>query len=693
MKVIFFLIFNILYCSNLLAIEYRWLEKYLYSGYLEYESPSVEQVNWLKDQEKTKQEYFSRMFHSPMEEEISDYYSSIKTLKTLHLKDKTIRLVLAENASSHQVIMTSDKDRKVLFDSSKFNDFDSEFYLPRTNSIADIQLSPTKQYLVVFAPSFFGTIYYNIYVYDLVKHKYIKTKITYAYPKDFHWSSPHIINYYNYALKMFNGFDLEKNQHLSMDERIPPYENLKKNEKSTYSFSFNPTKRDHESALIIKHFDKERPEYHTLKAFTMLKSINDLENKISSPNILLFASRKPYSSEVLLVSYEKENDEIKIIDSRAIPAPSERGSFQDFFSMGEDVVLEYMSGSEKTYYIYNKELGLTHKLKAPDAKLKNIKKISKDKFEFTFISEVKDQTVIEITSEELSSWNPSRIDKIMYRDEKLISYKHFFIKAISKDKTIIPIRVIHREDLSPSEQTPLFTQAYGGHGITSYFHARYEVGLHSFLSHKGIYATPAVRGGSEYGPTWHTQVYGSLVRYEDTISAMVKLHTLKMGSPSTTAFEGWSNGGLLAGVMLTMRPDLFKLVIPGNGIQDMERRQVLDSPFAWNEEFGSARTKESINYIQTYSPLYNSQEKKNYPTVYVMTGGRDKRVNPSHSLKLVASLQDHQLAKNPIILDYYRNESHWLANPQFSNSNGLKSLISKWKVIFHELKMDHIGLN
>ena len=67
----------------------------------------------------------------------------------------------------------------------------------------------------------------------------------------------------------------------------------------------------------------------------------------------------------------------------------------------------------------------------------------------------------------------------------------------------------------------------------------------AWKKHNGVYAVVNLRGGSEYGDSWHEQ--GMLLNkqnvFDDFAYAAKFLHASKIGSPETTAIIGGSNGG------------------------------------------------------------------------------------------------------------------------------------------------------
>jgi prolyl oligopeptidase len=103
---------------------------------------------------------------------------------------------------------------------------------------------------------------------------------------------------------------------------------------------------------------------------------------------------------------------------------------------------------------------------------------------------------------------------------------------------------------------------------------------------------------------------------------------------------GRSNGGLLAGAMITQRPDLFAAIVPEVGVLDMLRFPIWTIGWAWISDYGDPRADaQQFRTAYAYSPLHNLRADVEYPPIMVMTSDHDDRVVPAHSMKFAAALQ------------------------------------------------------
>ncbi len=239
-----------------------------------------------------------------------------------------------------------------------------------------------------------------------------------------------------------------------------------------------------------------------------------------------------------------------------------------------------------------------------------------------------------------------------YFETKSITYK-------SRDGKDVPITIIHKKGIKLDGNNPTLLKAYGGFGIVS--GASYDVGLLHFLEKGGVYAFAEIRGGGEKGRKWHKD--GSVLKktnsFNDFIDAAEFLIAEKYTSANKLAITGGSNGGLVVGVAMTQRPDLFKVAVPVVGVLDMMIFEKYTVGEKWNSDYGSTTIKEEFDNLLAFSPYHNIKDAVNYPTTLIITSEKDDRVHPSHSYKFAAKLQNRMAQKNPIYLQINSNAGHY----------------------------------
>jgi prolyl oligopeptidase len=239
-----------------------------------------------------------------------------------------------------------------------------------------------------------------------------------------------------------------------------------------------------------------------------------------------------------------------------------------------------------------------------------------------------------------------------YFETKTVTYK-------SRDNKSVPITIVHKKNIILDGNNPTILKAYGGFGVVSGIN--YDVGLLRFLEKGGVYAFASIRGGGEKGRKWHLDGMGSkkINSFNDFIDAAEFLISEKYTSPSKLAITGASNGGLVVGVAMTMRPDLFKVAVPEVGVFDMAKYDKYTIGKYHLDEFGDPGIEEEFKNLLVYSPYNNVKNEVNYPITLIITSENDDRVPPIHSYKFAAKLQNRVAQKNPIYLKVMDNSGHY----------------------------------
>jgi prolyl oligopeptidase len=166
-----------------------------------------------------------------------------------------------------------------------------------------------------------------------------------------------------------------------------------------------------------------------------------------------------------------------------------------------------------------------------------------------------------------------------------------------------------------------------------------------------IFVEANLRGGGEFGETWHEQ--GKLLKkqnvFDDFTACARYLIAHKYTNPSKLGIIGGSNGGLLMGAAFTQHPDLYRAVVSMVGIYDMLRVEQ-SSNGAFNvTEFGTVAFPEQFQALYAYSPYHHVKDGTQYPAILMTTGDNDPRVDPMQSRKMVARLQASG-TREPVLL-------------------------------------------
>jgi prolyl oligopeptidase len=258
-----------------------------------------------------------------------------------------------------------------------------------------------------------------------------------------------------------------------------------------------------------------------------------------------------------------------------------------------------------------------------------------------------------------STSRPFEPPRLTFEPSRLETERVFYT---SRDGTRVPMFITRRRDVTKNGENPTMLYAYGGFSasMTPFF----SPAVIAWVEQGGVYAVANIRGGGEYGESWHEA--GMFERkqnvFDDFIAAAEYLIREKYTSSSRLAINGGSNGGLLVGAVMTQRPELVGTAVPQVGVMDMLRYHEFTGGQAWATEYGAVTDSTAFTYLRAYSPLHNIKTGICYPATLLTTADHDDRVVPSHSYKFAATLQKMQAAApgctRPVLIRVEAQASH-----------------------------------
>lgn len=236
----------------------------------------------------------------------------------------------------------------------------------------------------------------------------------------------------------------------------------------------------------------------------------------------------------------------------------------------------------------------------------------------------------------------------------------------SKDGTKVPMFITHKKGIKLDGSNPTLLYAYGGFDIP--ITPSFSITRVAWMEMGGVYAVACIRGGGEYGKTWHEAGKGLKKQnvFDDFIAAGEWLIANKYTSPAKLAIQGGSNGGLLVGAVMTQRPELFGAALPAVGVMDMIRFHKFSAGRFWVDEYGSSDDPELFPYLLNYSPyhaLLRASAGTKFPSTMVTTADTDDRVVPGHSFKFAAALQEKHGGTNPVLIRIETKAGHGAGKP------------------------------
>ncbi|MGH6871960.1 MAG: prolyl oligopeptidase family serine peptidase [Rhizomicrobium sp.] len=235
--------------------------------------------------------------------------------------------------------------------------------------------------------------------------------------------------------------------------------------------------------------------------------------------------------------------------------------------------------------------------------------------------------------------------------------------ATSKDGTKVPVNILMKKGTKLDGANPTILYGYGGFGIsqTPYFMGPF---VRLWLDHGGVYAIANIRGGSEFGESWHQN--GMLTKkqnvFDDFAAAGQYLIDQHYTSHDKLALRGGSNGGLLVGAVLTQHPGLARAVDGIAGLYDMIAWGHDTNGVFTSTEYGSMSDPAQAKALLAYSPYHHVVKGTAYPAVMLSTGANDGRVNPLQSRKFAAALQAATSSPHPVFLRISKNAGHGIGS-------------------------------
>ena len=254
----------------------------------------------------------------------------------------------------------------------------------------------------------------------------------------------------------------------------------------------------------------------------------------------------------------------------------------------------------------------------------------------------------------------------------------------SRDGVVIPITIASHRHSDLERQGPLIMTSYGGFGVP--MTPQFSVLVAVMMELGAIFALPHIRGGGEFGKEWHDAARrrNRQTAFDDFIAAAEWLCSKQITTPERFAIFGGSNSGLLVGAAMTQRPDLFRAAMCIAPLLDMVRYELFDQATKWTREYGTVNNPEDFTALHAYSPYHHIAEDIDYPSVLFVSGDKDDRCNPAHVRKMAARLQERDVQRSAVIVDYSVERGH---SPVLPLSVRIEAVARRIAFLCRELNM------
>lgn len=364
------------------------------------------------------------------------------------------------------------------------------------------------------------------------------------------------------------------------------------------------------------------------------------------------------------------------------------------FFAGTSAILMLRQGAARKLRLYGvsatasatAELPLQAEIPVPDCcSVVNVRwEVPGQKLRFTLVSAVQNETsfVYDLAS---SSWDKDVTATMMTAEG--VKYQTQILDVVSHDGSHVPLRVTMRADAKADGSHPAFFFTYGGFKRPGYLDPVYKAPFVEFMRRGGIYATPGIRGGDEFGPEWHDQATREKkinTFYDLSASAKFLIDQGWTTAPKVIS-AGGSNGGLTVAATGLLFPENFGLVVPYAGVLDMLGKDHLDPRNeGWSWEYGSANEEAMKEPLKAISPL-ELVSRQGSVRYLVFTGLSDSRVNTAHSLKFVAAMKEQGTDPSKVDLVALENSGHWMSKESYQNLIGWYCDVVLWTTVFDQV--------
>ncbi|HUP98675.1 MAG TPA: prolyl oligopeptidase family serine peptidase [Usitatibacter sp.] len=248
--------------------------------------------------------------------------------------------------------------------------------------------------------------------------------------------------------------------------------------------------------------------------------------------------------------------------------------------------------------------------------------------------------------------------------------------APAHDGTRIPVTLLYRKSTRLTGDNPTLLVGYGAYGEP--FSPRFDPARLAWLERGGVYAIAHVRGGGEYGESWHEAGRRSAKpnTIRDFVAVAEFLVSYGFARPGRLAIAGTGAGGIAAGGALVRRPTLFAAVVARSTLTDLVGYEKMAAGPENVPEFGSIANPTDAELLRGISAYHQVAPGVTYPAVLLTAGLNDKRVDPWQPGKMAARLQASSTSGKPVLLRVDPEAGHGAGTPRANRDEELADIFA-----------------
>lgn len=232
----------------------------------------------------------------------------------------------------------------------------------------------------------------------------------------------------------------------------------------------------------------------------------------------------------------------------------------------------------------------------------------------------------------------------------------------SHDGALVPMSIVHKAGVKLDGSNPVLLYGYGSYGSTE--EPWFSVSRLAWMDAGGVFAVANVRGSGVFGREWHLagQKANKSNTWRDFIACAEWLVANGWTKPERLGINGGSAGGILVGMAMVERPDLFAAVVPEVGALDAVRAETTPNGVPNIPEFGTRTNEPGFRALLAMSTYHQIKDGVRYPAVLLTHGVNDPRVEVWNSTKTAARLLAASRSGKPVLLRLDYDSGHGIGD-------------------------------